>query len=459
MLSRFFSKKSLHAPAIIAALCILVLPNIIFLAVASYTGTTRPILNMDYCWLLLLLAIWLKFPKKPIFIITVACLILSSSIDSFQFIQQIFPFLNLESVLYLLPFLPTAPTTYIMLSAIFVVYLIVLPFVIIKITKRSTSESLIAVFTLGLITILTLNNRPLADKSKYVYSKSQANALWTHEAALQKEYSEIPTFTPYPIKPASAQLNPQQNRILMITAESLGSTKDEVLQKDIAKLLHKQAAEGKIKSFSTGHMPVDSSTVEGEMREVCHVKISSIQITRAPKSQYASCLPNQYAQKGLTTIGMHNADSAIYGRLYWYPKAGFQKTLFVDQLSKYKQCSLFDGACDYELTPEITRAFAQHDKLFFYWMTLNGHYPYQTTDIINHRFDCARYPSLTEEACHNLQLQAQLLDQIADINTRPEMKGVEVVIAGDHMPPFAQQDKAAEVFNMGHVTWYHYIIP
>ena len=42
--------------------------------------------------------------------------------------------------------------------------------------------------------------------------------------------------------------------------------------------------------------------------------------------------------------------------------------------------------------------------------------------------------------CRNIHLHAQFFDGLAKLIQKPEMKGVEVIVVGDHQPPFFTQD-------------------
>ena len=78
----------------------ILIPNVVFLALAAYTHTSRPIVNLDYMAVILILLI----PYKVIRAFGIALLIVVILFDFLMFTIQIFPFLNLAAIEYLIPF-------------------------------------------------------------------------------------------------------------------------------------------------------------------------------------------------------------------------------------------------------------------------------------------------------------------------------------------------------------------
>jgi hypothetical protein len=186
--------------------------------------------------------------------------------------------------------------------------------------------------------------------------------------------------------------------------------------------------------FKQGSLQFLGLTAQAELRELCQLDTTFIDL-REVKSGFQGCLPNLLVQRGYQTYGMHNATNFMYGRDSWYKLAGFQYTYFKENLGISKQCVPFDGICDWDLLPLLKQEFAQNNRIFSYWMTLTAHFYYTETDIHSERFQCAEYGIPKGEICQNLRHQAQFFDNLAQIVDSPEMKGVEVIVVGDHVPP------------------------
>lgn len=115
--------------------------------------------------------------------------------------------------------------------------------------------------------------------------------------------------------------------------------------------------------------------------------------------------------------------------------------------------------CDSELFGEVSAFFKKHSKGLFYWMTLTSHADYPESDIFNHRLKCTEYGLPAEtDLCRNFSLHTQFFDQLADLIQRPEMKGTEVIIVGDHPPPVGNLNETFRYLKQGHVAWLHFKI-
>lgn len=271
--------------------------------------------------------------------------------------------------------------------------------------------------------------------------------------------------TPYAqaTKPWSQAIEHQQplnKKLLLIIVESWGQPLNEAAQEDILKNLKAKTTD--LDFFNQGSMPFRGFTVEGELRELCQLHPETVDLFQI-KTGFQNCLPHKLNDLGYETTSFHGGGSTIYGRKEWYPKAGFKNDLFQEDFNLPTKCIAFDGACDWDIIPFIKQSFVQDKKLFRYWLTLTSHYSYYTKDIHNTRFSCSAYEIDDDsDACHNLMLQAQLFDDIAKMISAPEMKGVEVIIVGDHPPPLFKADEIS-LFKTKQMTdasigWVHFKI-
>ncbi len=131
---------------------------------------------------------------------------------------------------------------------------------------------------------------------------------------------------------------------------------------------------------------------------------------------------------------MHGAGSSLYDRFSWYPRAGFQEIKTAENLIG-KNPAIFGGVCDSELFGEVSAFFKTRQGT----VLLDDADQPRRLSRIRHfqpQAQCTEYglPAETDLCC-NFSLHTQFFDQLADLIQRPEMKGVEVIIVGDHPPP------------------------
>src|SRR4029077_17523677 len=113
-----------------------------------------------------------------------------------------------------------------------------------------------------------------------------------------------------------------------------------------------------------------------ELRELCDTRESYEAIIDGLQ---LDCLPHQMAALGYRTIALHGFTSKFFRRDEWYPKLGFEKRIFGENLigTTHRECGgPFRGPCDIDLIPLISRELRSAGKpTFFYWMTLSTHVP------------------------------------------------------------------------------------
>ena len=449
MKMRSWLKASYPAPTIkeiIQIFLCISFPNLIFLTVAWYTATSRPLLNIDY----LLSLLFLLIPWKGSRLLGCVLFIIALLFDGVMLIIQIFPFMNLAAIRYLLSFVSIAPTDYLVAIAGFMICACIILWINLYFTRQQKIPypQFIVIFLLILCYpimmlgfaytefkgILGRNNYYIAHSQSRLYYEMTQSSFW--EAA-----SITPKLAPLPLAQQSAakQLyQPSSDKILYIVAESWGELRNTEAQKTVLSGLTEQ--QEKFESIHYGAFQTSGATVAGELRELCALGLENdgFALKQLGKSQFVSCLPSQLAQKGYQTYALHGTSGLLYDRTDWYKKAGFQHTLFGENFLNLRRCTAFKGVCDSELMNVVGQSFQQNvqKKIFFYWMTLTSHQPYSEKDIKNHRFDCKKYNMKeTGDACHNAQLQAQFFDDLAQLIQKPEMQGVEVMVVGDHQPP------------------------
>lgn len=435
------------------ALC-LILPNILFWLLTWFTIGQRTIFNVDY----LLAMICFLLPFRITKILGVIIFWLAVFFDAIMFTIYFFPFIDLSSLRYLLPFFSIAPKIYQIAIFVFLAYALILPIFMKKIAKWQNpwlATAAIAIFMMFSVVDKDLGLSWVSSQFGFYKKVSKSNfAIFSQK---------MPTLSPYPANKETASrrlLQPNSDKILYIVAESWGSARKDSMQKDILKNIYQQ--ENLLEFIHAGYFDFSGATVQGEIRELCQLRIDTgFALNLLEKNQFSTCLPNVLKAQNYQTFALHNTNGQLYERVDWYPKAGFQHIQFGDGMSGLTRCTAFNGICDWEMPNQIMKTFSAHtnQKIFYYWLTLSAHNTYYAEDIKTTRFQCEQYGlNPAGEMCRNSKLNVQLMDSVATLIARPEMKGVEVIIVGDHMPPILDGEDTRQHLRWNEVSWLHFKI-
>ncbi|WP_374855076.1 sulfatase-like hydrolase/transferase [Acinetobacter indicus] len=424
----------------------LVFPNLFFLLLAFYTETSRPLINFDYLVVLFLLVL----PWTWVRIIGGIGLVIAIVIDILMLIIQIFPFVDLSAILYLVDFIPIAPKKYIFGTLFLLIGGGGIFFLTLKFAKKFSfpyPHFMIIVLIIISYACMTLgltytSFQGIMGRDNYYFAHSQAEL---YKKIKQSKFILATDTTPefQPITDQSQHVvsqlqQPYSSKILYIVAESWGELRNKEAQKAIFKNINQNSH--LFEFIAEGSLHTVGATVAGELREICSLELinSGFAFSKLKAEQFANCLPNKLVQRGYKTVALHGTSGLLYDRTTWYKHAGFGQRYFGEHFMQLKRCTAFKGVCDTVLMQVVAQTFKQNaaEKIFFYWMTLTSHQPYSEKDIYNQRFDCKKYNmNVQGDACHNSKLQTQFLDELAELVKKPEMKGVEVIVVGDHQPP------------------------
>jgi hypothetical protein len=194
------------------------------------------------------------------------------------------------------------------------------------------------------------------------------------------------------------------------------------------------------------------STTHAEMRELCNTRKSYLDVMR---DDTIVCVPELLDERGYQTVSLHNFTSAFFGRHDWYPKLGFEKRIFgqdvIDQMQRL--CGgPFRGPCDVDLVPMIGKQLREAKQpTFFYWMTLSTHVPVAPREGTP-RLDCDNGGGAVGhvEVCYMTEMWLDLFDSI--VKMAVSAQPMEILIVGDHAPPLWSK-VGRELFTPGKVTW------
>lgn len=430
---------------IIITICLVKDPNIV-----------RPLINLDYLIVILLFS----FSNKYLKCIGIVLFVFFFTLDALLIALQSLPNnMKFNDLLYLLTSLFEGPIQYRYIVSgvvgLLFVQLILLLFTSPMATTRAYIATIIIILIIKLCFILTAFPINVIN-SQFIYFLQN----FSHFKATPEEMLLLPSSEKNATKPWFEIIHQNKelpSKLLLIVNESWGVAKNPNSQRDVLSILesHKDSFD----FINQGTNTIESITVYAEFRELCHSTAPNmfyIKYTRM-ESGYARCLPNMLRAKGYKTIALHGNSKVIYERRFWYPLAGFEEFYFGNDIDLPKDSYGGMGIFDPNLLPFIVDKFKNSDKTFFYWLTLTSHYPYAIEDIKNRRFNCKKYNIKTIHACRSLMIQAQFLDAVTELVQKPEMKGVEVIIVGDHPTPFiTDEQKNYKYIYDNKVPWVHF---
>lgn len=311
----------------------------------------------------------------------------------------------------------------------------------------------------------TFFSPPFAERSELLFGSS---ALFVHKVLEENRRrhvhlgadSEDAEYLPI-AGPSAASLlwgnQPTASRILFIIAESWGMSKaPAVIQQQIAAL----RASAHVHALKLSSINAVGTTAAGELRELCGRIPTRLNFRQMTAEAVGECLPARLAKQGYKTVAMHAAFGAMYRRTHWYPVIGFDDLVFRETLPfKGTQCHSFPGYCDRDLLG-VVREKLDHEKVFFYWLTLNSHIPYDRRDVANYREEVcgsAFGDTYKEQLCGYQNLHVQFFESLATLVEDASLKGVEVVVVGDHAPIFNDSASRA-MFELEEVPMLHFTV-
>lgn len=231
-------------------------------------------------------------------------------------------------------------------------------------------------------------------------------------------------------------------KVLFIIAESWGlPTNKAVLESQINALRNSPS----ISQLTLGTVQSVGATAFAEFRELCGKLPTKLNLKNISKSDLGECWPERFKKMGYHTASVHGAHGTMYDRLNWYPSLGFEDLTFREilPLATNEDCYSFPGYCDRNLFPIVFDKLNFSDKVFVYWLTLNSHMPYDRRDVVNYRSELCQGmfgSDFSEKLCNYQNLHVQFFEGLAKFSKNKALKGVEVVVVGDHAPIFDSDD-------------------
>lgn len=435
------------------SISIILIANFAMYAFSYWTGSVRLIINIDY----FIPLIFLAFRQRLLFIFS---FLIVSLYDFLMVFSQIFPFIRIGDVLYLLKFSFISSNIYKIYGLILILSLFFQGFFIQKIYSSKLNKTILVYFNISIFQYaIYINFQDDIDGKFWQPNKNQivasqiVNYFEYRNKGFIKTYDvDGSAFQNAKIEGATknlfAQNKIENKKVLLILNESWGVPFNTKIQKQLLAPILKNS---NIENIKESSIYFNGFTIGGELRELCQ-KVPSHFNLKNQTTGFEDCLPHKFKKEGYHTIAVHGALGLMYDRQHWYPRAGFEKMLFRDQgvnLPK-SRCFSFPGNCDRDIAERIKTEFELNDKIFLYWLTLNTHAIYDKRDLVLDKFDCHKFNIEEDTAsCRNLKLQAQFFDTLSNILKSPALKGARVIVVGDHQPPIIQNE--VSVFEDGKV--------
>ncbi len=269
---------------------------------------------------------------------------------------------------------------------------------------------------------------------------------------------KAPAGTPVSSAMMSVALSPERleaDNLLVIILESVGVPNNQH-DRQVFDAIWSQSRWQPHYSASFGEVPFYGSTTNAEMRELCSAWDPPENLDFAQ----ADCLPRRFAEAGFETTALHGFASGFFNREAWYPAVGFEHTSFRSDLVRdgASICDgVFDGICDRDMPRRIAQILGQQPerRKLVYWLTLNGHLPVDDNASMA-LGECnlgspewrADYPML----CRSYMVQQQIADALRGEIGKPGFANTDIVIVGDHIPPFFQNSLRSR-FKTGKVPY------
>ncbi|MGB7373110.1 sulfatase-like hydrolase/transferase [Pontixanthobacter sp.] len=198
------------------------------------------------------------------------------------------------------------------------------------------------------------------------------------------------------------------------------------------------------------------STTNSEIREWCGVWADHLSFA----FDGAHCLPEKFGESGFHTAAFHSFTGTFFNRDEWYVKLGFDQQVFREGLfdKGADACKgLFNGVCDADV-PSIIGDYLRHSKSernLVYWLTLNAHLPIAVDEKVG-TDKCTLGPQQWRDdfpvLCRSYTVHKVLADSIFQEIMASDFPESDILIVGDHMPPFFPRAMRTR-FDPGRVPW------
>jgi hypothetical protein len=458
-------------PLVRGAILYLVLPNLFFFLVGREFFINRARINSDY----LLLWIASSYLSRRVTGALYFCLVL---LDLVLSTESIYQFSTVEMIVMAGEFLDRyAVSSYVTAGVLLLLAIAVLPAVIRRgmvrplLTRRN--QIFIGTAALALSVASVVRSADPYEKfletfgaTEIVASGIVETGLASYKVVMASDLNQ--NTRPAPGAATSGVVHDLSLRgnsaapynIAVILVESQGMLKSEGDMRRVLAPLIDAAIQNRYK-VNMGTVRFFGATMFGELRTLCRIYMPQAVPQDLPGLD--RCLPSVLSRLGYQTVSFHGFDSWLYERPLWYPKIGFQRSFFGEQLRPMAPpsdiCTMaIKVACDTWIAGQVERELqtpeAWKKKKFVYWVTLNSHLPVNSELARESSFDCLKTATLAQETkpCELAKIHYQLYLRIKQLVLDPDIAPTRFILVGDHMPPFVSLEERA-LYDLEHVPF------
>lgn len=431
------------------------LPNLLLFTAAWHYGFGRPYVNLDYLLVFTLLCGGWR-------LLGIGIMVTAMLLDALTLAGQLFVFVRLQDLSYFLSLVPFAPLAYQLALVGFLVLILAVCWVYWRTGGKAVLGASLLVLNVGVFFYLyevnfkesgirvvwSVQGHPLVSSQAVNFYDARPSGLMEDLTANGEIFSETKSARQTGSW-QSAEAVPA-TRLLLVVNESWGVPRDAAIHAAIIEPLTHVPG---LRDLHQGSASFLGPTVSAELRELCGLHANHFNLAKVDQ-ELNSCVPQQLKADGYRTMAIHGAAGMMYDRVRWYPKAGFDRMVFLESRAWPRRCYSFPGACDLDMLEEVRSGLTVEGKSFVYWLTLNTHSNFDLRDLRNDRFDCAAFGIQERSAsCRNFKLQAQFFAGLAGLLADEKLQDLDVVVVGDHPPPILNRVEYKKYFQDARVPW------
>ncbi|SEH14089.1 Sulfatase [Sphingopyxis sp. YR583] len=288
------------------------------------------------------------------------------------------------------------------------------------------------------------------------YTLAQADYIWARDGstAYNRMAPVGAPFTSATRQTGFLTLADGKRNVMIVVVEAMGLPTEATLRERLDAIWTRPELSERF-AISQGSTTFYNSTTKGEIRELCQRWGDYGEIT----GPQPDCLPAILARRGYRTHAFHGFSPKFFDRDQWYPLIGFEQTSFRDTIEAEGagHCpNVFPGACDRDIPRLIGRDLAAaKEPQFIYWLTLNSHLPVVANAELRTE-NCRQLGAVLDsdypQVCRLFAVWDDTAAALAAMASRPDFPPTDILIVGDHMPPFTQQ-KSRLMFDSAKVPW------
>ncbi len=226
------------------------------------------------------------------------------------------------------------------------------------------------------------------------------------------------------------------SNVWVIVLESGGYPNEQILRDQLFDAFQAPALTTKY-IVDIGGTPSVGSTIHGELRQLCDGHL----VDGLFGNRNLHCLPNVFDKAGYTTTAVHANKKSTYGRGDWYPKIGFSKVVSSDlpDFPHNDETGRWGTLDDLSTIDWVQTHLLQQRNSFVYTLTISTHLPAILMTGAKPMASCEA--NHDEQTCIHLANMHLVLTHIAEASQT--LTDTEVVIVGDHAPPFISRSSSS----------------